>query len=127
MHALLLPLMLMGACKMPIVDIPFDSDLDGLLDDEEDELGTDPDNPDTDGDSFSDSDELDANTDPLDASSHPYTGGWPIDDCHNDIQGTGYEIGDIAYPFELMDQYGDYVYLYDFCAHAIYIIYGSGT
>ncbi|HOZ49677.1 MAG TPA: choice-of-anchor Q domain-containing protein [Candidatus Hydrogenedentes bacterium] len=41
-----------------------DSDGDGLTDDEEYALGTDPNNPDTDGDGVSDGDEVDAETDP---------------------------------------------------------------
>ncbi len=43
-----------------------DSDEDGLTDDEEEELGTDPNNPDTDGDGISDGDEVENGTDPLD-------------------------------------------------------------
>jgi hypothetical protein len=48
-----------------------DSDGDGLSDEEEAELGTDPDDPDTDGDGVSDGDEVDAGTDPLDADDYP--------------------------------------------------------
>jgi hypothetical protein len=44
-----------------------DTDGDGLTDDEEATLGTDPDNPDTDGDGLTDGDEVDTHgTDPLD-------------------------------------------------------------
>lgn len=42
-----------------------DSDGDGLRDDEEEDLGTDPNNPDTDGDGISDGDEVANGTDPL--------------------------------------------------------------
>jgi hypothetical protein len=42
-----------------------DSDGDGLMDDEEEALGTDPFNPDTDGDGINDGDEVDQGTDPL--------------------------------------------------------------
>jgi hypothetical protein len=49
---------------------PPDSDDDGLLDAEEADLGTDPDNPDTDGDGILDGDEVnDTLTDPLDADT----------------------------------------------------------
>ncbi|WP_434391358.1 hypothetical protein [Melittangium boletus] len=48
-----------------------DSDGDGVPDDEEIALGTDPNNPDTDGDGLSDGDELILGTDPL----HPDTDG----------------------------------------------------
>ncbi|MEX0568307.1 MAG: hypothetical protein Q6363_003995, partial [Candidatus Njordarchaeota archaeon] len=51
-----------------------DSDMDGLYNIEEYELGTDPKNSDTDGDGFSDKEEIDAGTDPLDPDSHPFTG-----------------------------------------------------
>jgi hypothetical protein len=54
---------------------PRDRDSDGLTDDVERDLGTDPRNPDTDGDSFSDWREVNYHeTDPLDPASHP-----PID------------------------------------------------
>lgn len=47
-----------------------DSDEDGLSDDEEAELGTDPNNPDTDGDGVNDGDEVDCGTDPLDPNDY---------------------------------------------------------
>ncbi|MEM1180815.1 MAG: carboxypeptidase regulatory-like domain-containing protein, partial [Acidobacteriota bacterium] len=46
-----------------------DSDYDGLGDEEEVSLGTDPFNPDTDGDGLGDGDEIDLGADPLDADS----------------------------------------------------------
>lgn len=46
-----------------------DRDGDGLTDEEEGNLGTDPDNPDSDGDGLSDGDEVDLGTDPLDPDS----------------------------------------------------------
>jgi uncharacterized protein YkwD len=51
----------------PIVD----TDNDGLSDEDEARLGTDPTKPDTDGDGSDDGDELVAGTDPTDASSTP--------------------------------------------------------
>ncbi len=48
-----------------------DSDGDGLSDDEEEALGTDPLLADTDGDGFDDLEELLAGTDPLDPTDHP--------------------------------------------------------
>lgn len=44
---------------------PIDSDEDGLTDDEEIQLGTDPHNPDTDGDGLTDNEEIDLQTSPL--------------------------------------------------------------
>jgi hypothetical protein len=52
-----------------------DTDEDGLSDDEEADLGTDPDDADTDGDGYDDGEEVDAGTDPLDATDHPSSGG----------------------------------------------------
>lgn len=52
-----------------------DSDEDGLSDEEEMALGTDPYNPDTDGDGWDDGEEVDRGTDPLDDSDYPSTGG----------------------------------------------------
>ena len=46
-----------------------DSDDDGLSDDEEADLGTDPNNPDTDGDGINDGDEVNCGSDPLDPDS----------------------------------------------------------
>ncbi len=48
-----------------------DTDDDGLIDGEEVFLGTDPTNPDTDGDGFTDLDEEQTGTSPLDPASHP--------------------------------------------------------
>lgn len=119
-----------------------DSDGDGLDDEGEAGIGTDPGNPDTDGDGLSDGDEyrtygtdpllddtdgdgredgdeIADQTDPLDAADHGYVGGWPRDACSSGIVSTGTTIGDIAPDFALMDQYGDTVHLYDFCAHAV--------
>jgi hypothetical protein len=47
---------------------PVDTDGDGLTDDQEAELGTDPTSEDSDGDCTSDGDEVDAGTDPLDGT-----------------------------------------------------------
>lgn len=48
-----------------------DGDGDGLPDDAEDDVGTDPDDPDTDGDGVDDGDEVEAGTDPLDPDDRP--------------------------------------------------------
>jgi hypothetical protein len=54
-----------------------DSDADGLSDEEEADLGTDPEDPDTDGDGVEDGAEVDAGTDPLDKTDYPTAGGTP--------------------------------------------------
>ncbi len=125
-----------------------DDDGDGLTNGEEEELGTDPDDPDTDGDGltdyeevnetltdptvadtdgdgFDDGEEWEGNTDPFDSADHPYTGGWPIDDCRASVQPTGNGVGDVAEPFQLQDQYGELVRFHDFCDHVVLLISGT--
>ena len=65
-------------CEATLVDIPFDEDQDGLLSNEEEELGTDPLEADSDGDGHYDGDEFFGGTDPMDADDHPYMGGWDV-------------------------------------------------
>jgi hypothetical protein len=119
-------LLLLFACGgSPEEDLTLDSDGDGLTDAEELELGTDPMNSDSDGDGFSDSEEQVAGTGPLDFNDHPYYGGWPMDDCRNDVESSGsYQVGDIATNFELLDQYGkaERVRLHDFCDQTVLLV-----
>ena len=114
---------LLAGCSLPKVDMPFDGDGDGLLSDAEEEMGTDPENPDSDDDGFTDGDEVDNSTDPLNPSEHPYTGGWKIDACKADMsdEGTGTDIDDVAPNFSLTDQYGDPLSLHDFCGKVVLI------
>lgn len=121
MRSALLLLALAAGCDPAPVDMPFDSDGDGLMDDEEVALGTDPAKADSDGDGYADGAELDGFTDPADKEDHPYTGGWKIDSCRHDVQATGNSVGDIAEDFELTDQFGDTLRLHDFCAQAVFI------
>ena len=127
MAGLALSALLLAACGVPLVDLPFDSDRDGLLDDEEDVLGTDPALPDSDGDDWIDGDEVGSWTDPLDPDDHPYTGGWPIGACRHSIQGSGWAPGFTAQQFALPDQYGDTVRLHDFCEQAVLLTAYSFT
>ena len=99
-----------------------DSDGDGLSDSEEEALGSDPNLADSDGDGWDDGEEVDGNTDPTRKNDHPYTGGWAIGDCRNDIEGTGTRPGDIVNQFELTDQYGDTVRLHDFCDREVLLV-----
>ena len=109
-------------CAQATVVIPLDLDGGGLLSDLEEELGTDPDDPDSDGDGWNDGDEVDQNTDPLDENSKPYVGGWSADGCNQDISATGSKVGDVPEDFALEDQYGDEVSLYDFCNRVVVLI-----
>jgi peroxiredoxin len=120
----IVPLLAVG-CSFSEVDVPYDVDGDGLMGDEETEYGTDPEKADTDGDSYDDGIEVAGNTDPNDRGDHPYEGGWPIDACRWDVEGTGVEVGGIAPDFELEDQYGETVRLHDFCGKAILLTFGA--
>jgi hypothetical protein len=99
-----------------------DSDGDGLSDSEEEALGTDPLDTDSDGDGWEDEQEVDAATDPSDGEDHPYSLGWPIDACRNDIESEGNQIGQVTGNFDLLSQTGEMVRLYDFCGQAVFLI-----
>ncbi|TVZ09508.1 CHU domain-containing protein [Cellulophaga sp. RHA_52] len=73
-----------GNSNTGIVTISVDTDGDGLTNNEENTLGTDPNNPDTDGDGTSDGQEVTDGTNPLDDCDS--IGGTPLDtsDCDND-------------------------------------------
>jgi hypothetical protein len=68
-------------CAPSVVDMPFDSDGDGLMDLDEQEIGTDPFVDDSDGDGHLDGFEVDEGADPLDVEDYPYAGGYGIDRC----------------------------------------------
>lgn len=102
-----------------------DADGDGLNVDQETALGTDPGNPDSDGDGWNDGAESDSYTNPLDDADHPYEGGWPIDACRNDIEGSGYGAGDVVQAFEMTDQFGEKVKVHDFCDQVVYIVFAA--
>ncbi|MBN1334411.1 MAG: hypothetical protein JXB39_00460 [Deltaproteobacteria bacterium] len=125
MRSLLPLLTLLGACAAPDLGIDIDSDMDGLLDDEERRLGTDPGLADTDGDGYNDGKETESYTDPLNANDHPLKGGWDMGSCRWDIEATGNAVGDIAENFALIDQHNETVQLHDFCHKEILLIYGS--
>jgi len=99
-----------------------DNDEDGLEAWEEEEAGTDPDDPDSDGDGFSDGAEADEHTSPVDDEDHPYAGGWSIGACRDSVQSTGDEEGDIANDWSLPDQFGEDIRLHSFCDRAVLIV-----
>lgn len=55
----------------------------------------------------------------------PYSGGWDIGDCQDQIVPTGVGVGQVVPDFTLVDQFGDPVRLYDFCHEAVYIVAGA--
>jgi len=120
----IVPLLAVG-CSYSEVDLPYDVDGDGLMGDEEAEYGTNPDKADTDGDSYDDGVEVAGNTDPTNRGDHPYEGGWPIDACRWDIEGTGVGVGQIAPDFELQDQFDETVRLHDFCGKVVLLTIGA--
>ena len=117
--------LILGGCDPAVVDISFDDDGDGLLTDRENELGTDPLKADTDGDGHNDGEEFSVGSDPLDLNDYPYTGGYGKDACADDIQSAGNGVGQITSDATFIDQYGDHVRLYDFCARAVFIVSGA--
>lgn len=102
-----------------------DSDGDGVPDADEEAAGTDPDSADSDADGWDDAAELNGNTDPLSADDHPYTGGWPIGTCRDELSGGALAVGQVAPQFELVDMYGDTVRLHDFCHMAVLVVTGA--
>ncbi len=103
----------------------YDTDDDGIPDGDERNGGTDPRSADPNGDGDSDAEELDAGTDPNDASSKPYIGGWPVDDCRDELIGqapSSNRVGSVVEEFQLTDQHGETIRLYDFCDHAVFIV-----
>ncbi|MBT8239483.1 MAG: gliding motility-associated C-terminal domain-containing protein, partial [Croceitalea sp.] len=67
-----------------VIDCILDTDGDGLDDDVEIDLGTDPENPDTDGDGIDDGSEVTDGTDPLDDCDSVGGSPLPESDCDND-------------------------------------------
>ena len=116
-------MLLVGGCAVK-VDLPFDGDADGLLDDDEVAYGTDPANPDSDDDGYDDGDEVSDNVSPTDPGEHPYAGGWPIDKCRAEMpdQETGNSEGDVAPNFTLTDQYDEELALHDFCGKSVLLV-----
>ena len=96
-----------------------DTDGDGLNDLVEDEDGTDPLLADGDGDGYLDPWELTEGTDPNDAESRIYIGNWPYNPAKGDLADVTLDVagtseGDQFAHLVLMDQFGEYVDLYDF-------------
>lgn len=117
-----------------------DTDGDGLTDDEEADLGTDPTLADTDGDGVTDPQELEDGTNPTYKWSYRYEyGDYRIGDCpvapdeanagHSGTAVTeyngqtytrdAYQNGDIMEDFIFQDEWGQDVHLYSFCGQTV--------
>jgi len=112
-------------------DAQSDADGDGLTLAEEQDLGTDPDDPDTDDDGYLDGDEVREGTDPLDPDDRIYTGGWPYNRDKDDVVDPGWDsaptVGELVPRYVAVDQYGDAVDLYDFANQGADIVIDMGT
>jgi thiol-disulfide isomerase/thioredoxin len=108
-----------------------DPDEDGLTNDEEEALGTDPDNADSDGDGYSDGAEVAAGSDPTDPESKIYTGDWPYNPDKDALSDPGWDttamVGAQVPRFVAVDQHGEMVDLYDFAGHGVPIVIDMGT
>lgn len=114
-----------------------DDDADGLTNEEEAALGTDPSNPDSDGDGFLDGEEADAGTNPTNEYSHTYEGGYNVGYCEGGLpENAGpsltnaygfdyYAVGDYAANFTYEDQHGEMVDLYSFCGQTVVMSFGA--
>ena len=126
--------LMMWACasgKEKAEEEKVDSDGDGLFDDEEEALGTDPNSKDSDGDGYQDGWEVTEGSDPLDDGSRIYQGGWPYNPDKGDMQDPGWEssseVGAMLPAYSAVDQYGDMVNLYDLAGHGVPTVIDMGT
>ena len=108
-----------------------DTDEDGLTDGEEVALGSDPLKVDTDGDGYTDFEEEHAGTDPVDSASVIYKGGWPYNADKETIDDPGWDneatVGSVVPRFIAMDQNEEMVDLYDFAFQGKKIVLDTGT
>jgi hypothetical protein len=115
----------------PPADPKADDDGDGLTNEEEAQIGTNPQAVDTDGDTYSDFDEVFEGKDPLDPNSRIYIGYWPYNPNKDAIVDPGWDSepadGTVIPQYKAKDQYGDWVDLYDFAAGGIPIVLDVAT
>ena len=102
-----------------------DSDGDGLEDDFEEVLGTDPEAEDSDEDEWIDGEEWDLFTDPTTKNDFPYMGGWAHNPYPVDLAGGPAVIGEVLRDFRLEDQFYQSVGLYTFYGHVIQIMHSA--
>lgn len=108
-----------------------DTDGDGVSDGDEVDLGIDPTLPDTDGDGYADGDEISEGSDPADADDKIFEGGWPynpdaIEDCDDRFSGTA-STGDILPCFAMLDQFDDEFNVFHMQGSAGYLVLDLGA
>jgi thiol-disulfide isomerase/thioredoxin len=102
-----------GDPEEPEENVVADADGDGLSDEEEAELGTDPNKADSDGDGFDDPTEIDAGTDANVCWSVPE--GWPqCQSLADGVSAEGWKMDQIVPSFPMTDQFGDEIESWDF-------------
>ena len=65
-------------------------------------------------------------TDPLNDGDKPYAGGYRIDACRHDVEGTGFDEGQVVKDAGLVDQHDDVVHTNDFCDQVILLDFSAG-
>lgn len=55
----------------------------------------------------------------------PYAGGYPKDACRFDVEGTGFEPGEVLTNITAMNQYGEMMSVHDFCDHVVFLVFAA--
>jgi peroxiredoxin len=100
---------------------PADIDGDGLPNDFEDEIGTDPLREDSDGDGYLDGAEYLEYFLPWDASDFPYLGGYPRGPLPEEVVGEGYDQGQITPDWMHHDQFDQLLHMHRFYGNVVVI------
>jgi hypothetical protein len=121
-----------------------DEDLDGLVNGDEELMGTDPFSEDSDGDGMSDLEEVEAGTNPNYKYSHTYQADYNIGFCNvkpvptgptleqkdssiaPDFSWRSMQVGDVPQNLQFLDQNGEMVDLYSFCGTQVFLLAGAG-
>lgn len=102
-------------------DDDVDSDGDGLGDNFEEWLDTDPQDEDSDGDGYDDGDEYLSYFLPTDSADFPYVGGYPRGPFRDDLDGEGWSEGDITDNWTADDRWGQELHLHRFYGNVVVI------
>ena len=81
---------------------------------------------DEDEDGWTNGEEVDQGSDPFNAYDVPYIGGWKKDNGRDEVDPTGNVLVKRSKISGLVDQYGDRVYLHDFCNRVVLIVNFAG-